>query len=136
MADELSLHDATEASPFLQDDEPSGTPQPERHGANAKPPRWSSSRYQVSSPNAVVGLVSLIIFFMTLSGVMSLIPLGRLLEDAICRKYYGSSEPVDENLCKVDEVQTELAWLGGLYVVIDSAIGFVVSFPWGIISDR
>ncbi|OIW28726.1 MFS general substrate transporter [Coniochaeta ligniaria NRRL 30616] len=136
MADELSMHDATEGSPFLENDEP----QEDQHGrANAKPAVeawWSSSRYQVSSPNAVVGLLSLIIFFMALSGTMGLIPLGRLIEDAVCRKYYGSSDPVDEKLCKVDEVQTELAWLGGLYVVIDSAIGFIVSFPWGITSDR
>jgi hypothetical protein len=54
---------------------------------------------------------------------MGLLPLGRLIEDAVCRKYYDSPDPVDEKLCKVDEVQTELAWLGGLYVVVDSTIG-------------
>ena len=128
MADELSLHDATEGAPFLEngDDQQQEPERPGRPGAkagNVPSPRWSIAKYQVSSPNAVVGLVSLIIFCMALSGTMSLIPLGRLIEDAICRRYYRSSEPVDEKLCKVDEVQTELAWLGGLYVVIDSTIG-------------
>lgn len=152
MADDPSLHSATEDSPFLDDDLSGRT-----HGRQIAKPhgaaQWLALRYQVSSPNAVVGLLSTIIFVMALSGTMSLIPLGRLIEDAVCRKYYGSSDPVDEKLCKVDEVQTELAWLGGLYVVIDSAIGiyvvcrllnleltqvagFVVSLPWGIISDR
>jgi len=125
MADELSLHDATEGTSFLGSDEQQEPEQRGRQSAKADVPssRWTISRYQVSSPNAVVGLVSLIIFCMALSGTMSLIPLGRLIEDAICRRYYGSSDPVDEKLCKVDEVQTELAWLGGLYVVIDSTIG-------------
>lgn len=123
MAEELSLYDATEGTPFLDTDEQQ---EQEDGRQNAKPAieaRWSSSRYQVSSPKAIIGLVSLIIFFLTLSGTMALIPLGRLIEDAVCRKYYGSSDPVDEKLCKVDDVQTELAWLGGLYVVIDSAVG-------------
>lgn len=128
MADELFLNDAAEGMLFLEND---AHQESENARQSAKPEgkgQWSSSRYQVSSPKAIVGLVSLIIFFMALSGTMSLIPMGRLIEDAICRKYYGSSEPVDERLCKVDEVQTELAWLGGLYVVIDSAIGMTLSF--------
>ncbi|KAB5555062.1 major facilitator superfamily domain-containing protein [Coniochaeta sp. 2T2.1] len=133
MADDLSLHDTTEGTPFLEGEDP------EQHERSAKPEtaaRWSSSRYQVSSPKAIVALVSIIIFALALSGTMGLIPMGRLIEDSICRKYYGTADPVEEKLCKVDAVQTELAWLGGLYVVIDSAIGFTVSFPWGIISDR
>jgi hypothetical protein len=124
MADELSLHEATERTPFLETGERRDAAQ--LGGQRAKQENgtpWSSSRYQVSSPSAIVALVALIIFCMTLSGTMSLIPMGRLIEDAICRRYYGSAEPVDEKLCKVDQVQTELAWLGGLYVVIDSAIG-------------
>lgn len=123
MSDELSLHGAAEeTAPFLDADE--GPDEASRQtGKPGTRGLWSTSRYQVSSPNAVVGLLSCTIFCLALSGTMSLIPMGRLIEDAVCRKYYGASDPVDEKRCKVDEVQTELAWLGGLFVLIDSVIG-------------
>ncbi|KAL1855338.1 hypothetical protein VTK73DRAFT_8576 [Phialemonium thermophilum] len=91
---------------------------------------------QPATPTGVVTLLTFIIFCLVLSGVMALIPMGRLIEDAVCRRYYGSTEPVDESLCKVDEVQTELAWLGGLYALVNALVSLVVSFPWGMMSDR
>lgn len=126
MADDDPLDLATEGSRLLGSDlltlgneEQNARPQAQPH--------WIASRYQASSANAIVTLVSAIIFLLALSETMALIPMGRLIEDVVCRKYYGTLDPVDEKLCKVDEVQTELAWLGGLYVVVDSAIGIVFS---------
>lgn len=104
--------DGSEGSPLLDPEIDDDAPEPRRRA-------W----YQPSTPAGVVGLMTFIIFVMTLSGTMSLIPLGRLIEDVVCRKHYETPDPVEEHLCKVDAVQTKFAWLGGLYVFINSIIG-------------
>ena len=83
----------------------------------------SAGGLTAKSPAAVISIVSFMIFCLTLSGTLSIIPLGRLVEDAVCRRYYGDPGPIDEKRCKVDEVQAELAWMGGLYIVIAAVVG-------------
>ena len=112
--------------------------------------------YQPASSTGVVGLITLMLFLLTLSGTIALLPMARIIEDTICRKHYHSTEPVDEEKCKVDEVQAEFAWIGGLqalvtaimgekrlrksrrngYKLTTSPPGFLVSFPYGVLSDR
>jgi hypothetical protein len=49
------------------------------------------------------------------------LPLNRVIERRLCREYYAEHGPavmnpggdVDEQLCKVDVVQRELAWIQG-----------------------
>lgn len=112
MAVEDTADDWGESTPFLDPEIDEDVPEVFRRA-------W----YQPSTPAGVVGLMTFIIFCMTLSGTICLIPLARLIEDVVCRKHYGSPDPVDEKLCKVDEIQTQLAWLGGLYIVINAVIG-------------
>lgn len=46
----------------------------------------------------------------------------RLVESAVCREYYMSRDPgvvdaggyIEENFCKVDEIQKKVAWLFAL----------------------
>lgn len=104
----------TEATPFLDPEIDDDVPPP-----LARRRAW----YQPATPAGIVGVLTFILFSMTLSGTISLIPLGRLIEDVICRKFYDTLDPVDEDQCKVDEVQTKLAWLGGGYIFINSIIG-------------
>lgn len=64
----------------------------------------------------------------------------RIFEERFCREYYSSirspSNPLDEELCKVDIVQSRLAYLFAINAFIDAAIGCLVAMPWGLVADR
>jgi hypothetical protein len=77
-------------------------------------------------------------FTITTSGMLVLIPIFRLMEDAVCHLYYekGMPEPIEERLCKVDGVQKRLAYLGGLSAMISSIVGMVATLPYGVLADR
>lgn len=62
-----------------------------------------------------IGLVLLLLLSVTLTNGISAIPLNRLLEQRLCRAYYGSDHDVEEKLCKVDSVQQDLAWIMGSF---------------------
>lgn len=65
----------------------------------------------------LLGLVLLV----NLSMSLYQLPLNRVIERRLCRDYYSTREPpsydpdgdISENLCKVDDVQRELAWIQG-----------------------
>ena len=83
-------------------------------------------------------LLAVLMFTLTTSGMLMLIPILRLMEDAICHVHYGKSrwEPIEERLCKVDGVQKELAYLGGIAAMIGSTVGLIATLPWGVVADR
>ncbi|CAK7206552.1 hypothetical protein SEUCBS139899_009348 [Sporothrix eucalyptigena] len=122
--------------------------------------------YQAKRPGTVIFLVALILFFLVLAATLALVPMMRLVEDAICRRYYGldygppsingnmtfathkqfleddratsfaGNNGTDERMCKVDAVQAELAWLSGVVSVSEAIFGLLASFPWALLSDR
>ncbi|KAL1898513.1 hypothetical protein Sste5346_003417 [Sporothrix stenoceras] len=124
--------------------------------------------YQAQRPGSVIALVAILLFFLVFAATLALVPIMRLVEDAICRRYYGlnygdngGSVPgnstvsfnthkqflendfnsgivngTDERMCKVDAVQSELAWLGGVVSVTEAIFGLLASFPWALLSDR
>jgi hypothetical protein len=94
--------------------------------------RW----YQAKTPRTVVLLMTWLICVMTLSGSIVVIPIGRIIESVLCQKFYDTTEPIPEEKCKGDEVQTELAWIGALIAALEAVIHLVVAFPWSILSDR
>ena len=94
--------------------------------------RW----YQAKTPRTVVLLMSWLICVMTLSGSIIIIPIGRLIESVLCQNFYNTTDPVPEENCKGDEVQTELAWIGAIIAAMEAIIALVVAFPWSILSDR
>lgn len=79
--------------------------------------------YQAQSPRAVLVVITFMLFAMVLSAVVLIIPLARLIEDDLCRRYYNTHEPIEEERCKVDEIQARLAWLGGAYGFVHAIIG-------------
>lgn len=104
-------------------------------------------------------------FAIVTSGLMMMMPLYRLIEDAICHVHYedDSADLIEEMKCKVDEVQTPLAfmlgWFGLLHAVMSESLllwhlrqrdvshifpqnppanthsDFIVAYPYGILSD-
>jgi len=60
-----------------------------------------------------IWLVLLLLLLINLTSGISTIPLNRLLEKRLCRIYYDTDDDVNEELCKVDRVQQDLAWIVG-----------------------
>jgi hypothetical protein len=54
-----------------------------------------------------------------LSTVLYTLPLNRVIELRLCQEHYalhepGTAQPIPEKLCKIDPVQSQLAWLQGV----------------------
>lgn len=81
-------------------------------------PRIKAKRWQVKTPRNIVLMAATMKFCLVSSGMLILIPLFRLIEDAMCHVYYedDSADIIEEMKCKVDGVQTKLSstlgWLG------------------------
>lgn len=95
-------------------------------------------RFQARKPATIIWLLSAAMFVFTASGMMIMVPMFRLMEDAICHTYYKKPPGVEieEAKCKGDEVQSELAWLGGIATMLGSVIGVVAALPYGVLADR
>lgn len=96
------------------------------------------ARFQARKRKTVVVLLAVLMFSIATSGMLILIPIFRLLEDAVCHLHYEKprSEPIEEQLCKVDGVQQELAFLGGIGAMLNSVVGLLSTLPYGVLADR
>jgi hypothetical protein len=83
-----------------------------------------AASWQVKTPGSVVLLIAATKFFVILSAMIMVIPIYRLIEDALCHVYYkdDSNEMIEEMKCKVDEVQANLALLMGWLAVVGAVI--------------
>jgi len=96
------------------------------------PPKWQPPT------RTILPLLSLLLFLVVTSGLLILAPIFRLIEDKACHIHYRlpPSEPIDERLCKIDEVQGPLAYLGGLSVLLAGVLNMVAALPYGLLADR
>jgi PCFT/HCP family folate transporter-like MFS transporter 1/3 len=83
------------------------------------------------SPRKVGLLLATVIFFITVGTFLSVVPITRLLEDSICRRYYHDDrsrhrKPIDENMCKVGEIQSELAYILGILSMLEAIPGMLL----------
>jgi hypothetical protein len=143
-------HDHIEADPLLAGDEFEDsdrgsvdfTPIESNAYANAghtkQTRRIFTSRIQARKTSTIVTLLALLMFAVTTSAMMYIIPMFRLMEDAVCHVHYGKelSEPIEERLCKIDDVQKYFAYLGGWSSMISSVVGLVAALPYGVLADR
>jgi hypothetical protein len=106
----------------------------QKHGQR----RGFLARFQARKRKTVVALLAVLMFSITTSGMLILIPIFRLMEDAVCHLHYDKprSEPIEEQLCKVDGVQKELAFLGGIGAMLNSVVGLLSTLPYGVLADR
>ncbi|KAK4120683.1 general substrate transporter [Parathielavia appendiculata] len=100
--------------------------------------RAFAARFQAKKRKTIIALLTLLMFTLSTSGMLILIPIFRLMEDAVCHIHYEKSraEPIDERLCKVDSVQKELAYLGGISAMLNSIVGLIATLPYGVLADR
>ncbi|KAF2192726.1 hypothetical protein K469DRAFT_731187 [Zopfia rhizophila CBS 207.26] len=113
-------------------------------------PHSSSSRSRNPSPiNSRRGPFSLwplllLLILTNMSSSLYSLPLNRLVEMRLCREHYQRHDSfviqfdgsIPEKLCKIDEVQKQLAWLQGImettYVVCD----FIVAIPFSFVAEK
>jgi MFS family permease len=91
----------------------------------------------------IVYIFGLFIFVIDLGGNLNAVPQLRLLELAVCRRYYlhhdeslvDSHGNVDEAHCKLDVVQQELAMLRGWLTLLQGIVQMVTVLPFGVLAD-
>ncbi|KAI0160195.1 major facilitator superfamily domain-containing protein [Xylariaceae sp. FL1272] len=95
---------------------------------------------QAHSPNAIVAVLCASIFVGSASGGFLNIPMTRIFEDVLCRQYYNQTHsldgPIDEEMCKVDIIQSRLAYLFAIMAALNAGLSCLVALPWGIAADR
>jgi hypothetical protein len=88
------------------------------------PPRAS---FQARSSRVAVLIFAFISFCLALGGSLAIVPTTKLLEDILCHHYYENKQKqggnISETLCKVDAIQSKLAYLRGLLSTLEAVIG-------------
>ncbi|KAK3988824.1 general substrate transporter [Cladorrhinum sp. PSN332] len=135
-----NINDRVEAEPLISAEERNLENVDDREGINEPTSGWVrlTKGLQVQQYGKIIFLLATLMFLITTSGMMFLIPIFRLVEDAFCHVYYEKdpSEPIEERLCKVDGVQKQLAYLGGLGAMINSVVGMAAALPYGVLADK
>lgn len=129
--------ESTESSPLLTRQRP----QRPSHRPTLSVTSIASVRVpKVHNGRTVVNLLCIIAFIASSSSGFAAIPVTRILEDVLCRQYYGlreeSGPPIDEKLCKEDAIQNKVAFIMAVASSADAAVGFLAAFPWGLLADR
>ncbi|KAJ5960832.1 Major facilitator superfamily domain general substrate transporter [Penicillium vulpinum] len=136
-----------EDAPFL-DSPDSSTPGPAHRHVHNKP----SIDSQPAKANASIGAISFrlkaILFAMVLAVEIGFAflegPMVRIMESIACRQYFlgvdptqiGADGQVPEAMCKIGEVQAELAAVKGYHMFFDGSLSALLAIPYGLLADR
>jgi hypothetical protein len=83
-----------------------------------------------------VYVCALIEFLTTFGTAITAVPTTRLIEGAVCQRYYGTEFNIAERLCKYEGVQSDLAYLLGGYSSLSSLPNLFLAIPYGILSEH
>lgn len=83
-----------------------------------------------------VYVCAMIEFLTTFGTAITAVPVTRLIEGAVCQRYYGVEASIAEQLCKTNGVQSNLAYLLGGYSSLTSLPGLLLAIPYGILSEH
>ncbi|KAI0150614.1 hypothetical protein GGR57DRAFT_472094 [Xylariaceae sp. FL1272] len=104
------------------------------HGVASQRSRRAS--IQARPSHTAMYLVMLLLLLVNLTNGITNIPLNRLLERRLCRQFYDTGNDVDEELCKVDQVQKILAWIMGAFDTLWIVGDFAMTVPLTFVSER
>lgn len=132
-----------EDAPFLADPAAPGNAHHRHVSSGTKPePRRSTERPQASA-SAISFRLKIILFAMVLAVEIGFSflegPMVRIMEAIACRQYYAAQDPskigangqVPESLCKVGEVQAELAAVKGYHMFFDGLLSMSLRIASG-----
>ncbi|KAJ3544260.1 hypothetical protein NM208_g3150 [Fusarium decemcellulare] len=91
-----------------------------------------------------IGAVLALFLLVNLSMSLYQLPLNRVIERRLCSDYYRDTDPsqlqpdgsVDEELCKIDEVQKSLGRIQGVMDTIWIAGDFVMTIPLSFLAEK
>jgi len=72
----------------------------------------------------------------TLGGSIAGVPYVRLVEGAVCQKFYNVGTIIAEDLCKGDGVQSDMAYLMGAMSSFASLPTLLLTLPYGILAEH
>ncbi|KAI0193161.1 major facilitator superfamily domain-containing protein [Astrocystis sublimbata] len=89
-------------------------------------------------PGVIIVILYIIVFVASASGGFQNISMTRIFEDILCRRYYnrGNDEPIDEEMCKIDAIQSDLAYLFAIQFSLNAGVSVLTALPWGIAADK
>lgn len=91
-------------------------------------------------PTTVLGIFYLFVVLSSAAGAFQIIPMTRIYEDILCHEYFGTTpgvgEPIDEETCKNDVIQSRLAYLFAVLESLNAGLSCLVALLWGIVADR
>lgn len=132
-----------EDAPFLADPAAPGNAD-HRHVSNdTKPEPPRSAERPKASANAISFRLKMILFAMVLAVEIGFSfmegPMVRIMESIACRQYYSAQDPskigangqVPERLCKIGEVQAELAAVKGYHMFFDGLLSMNLGITFG-----
>ncbi|KAH8163376.1 hypothetical protein CIB48_g4871 [Xylaria polymorpha] len=145
--DEQHRHDgiaeSTEQTPLISDASAASSSRIKRPGPRERSSSIASLASAVPklrSPRSVVALLCIIIFISSSSGGFLNMSTTRIFEDILCRQYYGQirshDEPIDEGMCKVEAIQSKLAYLFAIHSSLNAGVSILAALPWGIAADK
>ncbi|KAI1136086.1 MFS general substrate transporter [Hypoxylon sp. FL0543] len=124
----------TESSPLLTDQRPR---RPSHRPTLSVTSIASVHVPKIHNGRTIVNLLCIIAFIASSATGFIGIPVTRVLEDVVCRHYYGDGNgPIDEQACKENAIQENVAFIMALTSSLDAAVGFLAAFPWGLVADR
>ncbi|KAI0404698.1 major facilitator superfamily domain-containing protein [Xylaria palmicola] len=140
---EDEIAESTEETPFIPEAEAPSRAQ--RHGRGRRARASSIASLGSAAPKVrrhggIVAILCAVLFVASSSGGFHNMSATRIFEDILCRRYYGrvrgDGQPIDEEMCKVDAIQSELAYLFAVQNSLNAAVSLVAALPWGIAADK
>ena len=85
-------------------------------------------RHPIPPRPSVTILVTGLVFVLTAGIALPALPILRILEDLICRKYLGISDgAIDEQQCKGSDIQSKLSYVMAIQSMLEALPGAVDS---------
>ncbi|RWA11541.1 hypothetical protein EKO27_g3586 [Xylaria grammica] len=145
--DEVSREDeiteSTEQTPFIPQAPDARGPHANGLGARGKasPIAWLARVVpKAQKPGTIVFILCVVIFIGSASSGFQNMPMTRIFEDILCRQYYdrihSHEGPIDEDMCKVDAIQSKLAYLFAITSSLNAGVSVLAALPWGIAADK
>ena len=95
-----------------------------------------ASTVQNFSTSRAVWICAAIEFLTSLGSAIITVPSTRMIEEAVCQRYYGAETILAEHLCKSDGVQSDLTYLLGAMSSFSSLPGLLLTVPYGILAEN
>ncbi|KAL5051391.1 hypothetical protein BDW71DRAFT_170919 [Aspergillus fruticulosus] len=141
-------HDSEEDVPFLPPEHNQGIQQNPSHSQSSTRAHGYSGKGSVVINGAIRSRLMITLLAMVLAVEVGFVmaggPMTRIYESIACREYFtqvdpakiGSDRQVPEELCKLKEVQSEIAAVTGYMEFFQGVLSVILAAPYGLLADQ